>query len=342
MDEADTYQIDGYYLIKKMVPPDLVIDVNRKLLGEINDYAEKLNVSLEKYLKATSRWEDKASVTKFARDKLCKTIEDKLVRFLNTEVILIESSIISKNKFSNGSIPWHQDISYAVNNPYDFSVWLPFSNIEQDSGGLAIIPRTHKQETKPAIDFWSPDFVDIMGASEYCQQNKLYPQLILGDAVIFNSNLWHGSEPMVKLKDRYVFVSRWKMLKPHDDSYNIPKPENKEFGLWTCHDFTKNVLSSISPLLEKFSFIELLTFWSNLLDSKQLENILDIVKAKEALEMVNILHLSKTCHDGGDVYGQIYKNLYTALLYPLMCATNKTFANIDIDNLFLRHTKDCT
>ena len=66
---------------------------------------------------------------------------------------LVKINVISKTRFASSPVPFHQDIAYSPNTPYQFSAWLALTDAPLQSGPLEVIVGSHRGEIEPAVDF---------------------------------------------------------------------------------------------------------------------------------------------------------------------------------------------
>ncbi|WHA04480.1 phytanoyl-CoA dioxygenase family protein [Candidatus Bandiella numerosa] len=303
----------GFFILNNVVTQSRVVDIILNLKKKIDINAEEINTSSSNYIYCTGRWGPSSNIIKCIDNSLDNIIQIKLEKILKKKIKLQKKNIICKNKDIREAVPLHQDISYSPNSPYHFSLWLALDNVDNETGALQFIPKSHKLPIQPAVDFWSPSYI----SSKKCNKTTIKViELKKGDAVIFDSRLWHGSLKSLSGKDRHAYVTRWEIL---DFGFpNIPKIKPEYFGMWNCHDITINILrSSLKNLnhtiCDNDDFVTLINKWKNIIQSDHISNI-NKNKANEDLENVSILYKAATKHDAGDLTGKIYKNLWYSLL----------------------------
>ena len=172
---------------------------------------------------------------------------------MHCQILNKKSNVICKTADLVDAVPFHQDISYSPDNPYHFSVWLALNDVDETSGALQIIKNSHNWEIKPAVDFWSPYFVDKYSA-KLANQQTITLGISPGDAIVFNSRLWHGSGGNLDAKDRFAYVTRW-VIKNKEFPV-IPKPKPLIFGMFNCGLLTEDILKKSLLYFDKYDDIK--------------------------------------------------------------------------------------
>lgn len=316
----EKFNADGYLLFPKTIPRAETEAIFKKLKDIIKGCASDLNIPESRYLKVISRWQNPSKVTDCIPKYIFESIQQRLETIIGASLVVNRWNVIIKNKFAYGCIPCHQDISYSKSNPYFLSTWIPLNAIQDGSGGLKVLPGSHKDSIQPAIDFWRPDFIDHMKRSNLWKEGAKGFYLDPGDSVVFHSKLWHGSDPNKMRSDRYSLVIRWELKQPIE--YDIlPFPESK-FGMLTSGNATEQILreemSSFVKNPDIISKSEVIQWWIENLDNL-LQSQLGINKAKarNALIDLEILDKAAKLHNGGDAEGKVYKTLWKSLLIHL-------------------------
>lgn len=303
---VDKYNNDGYLIIENLIDEKLVSNFYGFIKTCLHEYANELDTSFENYVSATGRWGPKSSLFKNDTfNNLNNKIKSHLENFTENRLLLRKQNVICKNEYVTGSLALHQDISYSYNSPYNFTLWLSLDNILPYSGEMIVIPKSHKWPIENAVDFWSPYFKDekIEKYSEKLKRIYLKP----GDALLFDSKLWHGSVENLKKASRYAYVTRW-IIKGYQFP-DIPEPKSLEFGMWNCHEQLKEILVKLNGIDAEIPFEELLCKTKKLM--AQRENL----KAITAITRLMVLHKATGLHDAGDLCGNVYKEVWDQVCF---------------------------
>ena len=182
---------DGFLIINNF----LSINEAKKYLElikiNIDKAADELKVTTNDYLSCTGRWSTKSKITKTISSILEGRIKNYLENLLKSKITCKKSNVICKTSNLTDPIPFHQDISYSEKDPYHFSLWLSFNDVDTNSAPLQIIENSHRKKIERAVDFWSPYFIDKHNVNDSNVRSVL---VNAGDAVVFNSKIWHGSD----------------------------------------------------------------------------------------------------------------------------------------------------
>lgn len=312
-DDSQEFVHNGYCLKKSLIVPKQCDEILARAKENISKAVGSINISMECYLSAVSRWADPSPILDGVLDPVYPMISEYMSDLLQSPVKLKKWNLICKNTHCCEAIPYHQDISYSPHSPYQATAWLSLNTIEENSGPLAVFPKSHREPILPAIDFWSPDFVP---------QDKDTPLELptnSGDVVCFDSRLWHGSKSSKSKQDRYALVTRWS-ANNYIPPKSIPPIQPHAFGMWTCGKVTHDILQQGAKELfdvECSDFIQLLDLWITELQKHPTVLSCKAEEARESLSKIRTLHLAHEMHNGGDATGLLYKTLWHSLLYPL-------------------------
>ncbi len=311
------FNLNGYITVPQLISS---IDADRilvDLLKTIKKCAEDIGVTEESYLKVISRWQNPSVLTDCVPHNVIQSVQLRLENIYGEPFQVNRWNIIIKNQFSYGAIPCHQDIAYSQSNPYYLSTWIPLTSLPKDSGGLKVLPKSHLDPIQPAVDFWSPDFIDHMCNSKKWKKKAISFVLNPGDSIIFHSRLWHGSDKNILRTNRYSLVIRWKtesFLCPE-----IPMFPAERFGMHTCGKVTETLLrdgmNSLNINSDHMSRNEVILWWVHNLEKLPSVDVkIDRLKAINALVDLSILDRASLFHNGGDSEGRVYKTLWNTFL----------------------------
>ncbi|PCJ29524.1 MAG: phytanoyl-CoA dioxygenase [Rickettsiales bacterium] len=322
---------DGFVVIKNLIPKEAIESCTYHIKDAINQASAELKVDVADYLHATGRWATKSPITRIAANIVDQDIEARLAELCSSKIIQKKSNVICKTADLVDAIPFHQDISYSRRDPYHFSVWLALNDVDKNSGALQVIKNSHTLPIEPAADFWSPYFSDKSNQEKGKAQSI---EVSAGDAIIFDSRLWHGSNKNFAGKDRFAYVTRWSI--PGKGYPDIPEIVAEKFGMFNCGHMTDEILQKSLLLYEKQppeyelpTKEKLVDKWIDILQKKGdvLNKVgalnegsslnIDSSLAIQHLKSLRVLHLAHDAHDAGNISGEVYKNLWFSLLSPL-------------------------
>ncbi|MGL9731604.1 MAG: phytanoyl-CoA dioxygenase family protein [Wolbachia sp.] len=311
-------QKNGFFIIKNLVPLELITQSLSDIKSKILKLSQELGVSTSDYFNCTGRWGTSSQVTKIVSQVLDKIIKNHLEKSLQYQILQKKSNVICKTADLIDAVPFHQDISYSFNDPYHFSVWLALNNVSETSGALQIIENSHKWEIQPLVDFWYPYFSDQYSDNRENFKIKSLP-ILAGDAIVFDSKLWHGSGKNIDAKDRFTYVTR--LVVKDQNLPCVPKPQPSVFGILNCGKLTESILREYLSLFDYQKSMkaknveELIKSWLAFLsDTTTSIPEINTADAKRDLYKLLILNQVSKLHDAGDISGKIYKNLWFSLL----------------------------
>lgn len=309
------FNLKGYYVAKGIIPEKLLQETRQRILEAIKFCSQEISVSEKDYLSSVSRWLSPSPITSAATESLLEHVSQATQNLLQDTPYLSKFNVICKNDQCRDAIPYHQDISYSPENPYQVSAWLALQDVPEDAGPLEIIPGSHKELLKPAVDFWSPEYKP----DPTLKIRAIKLPLSAGDVVFFDSSLWHGSSENVASASRYAIVTRWTTQAWHPSQF-IPPIQPSYFGMWTSGELTLKILSEGAAFffqIKEKDFLKLLELWLEKVEQAYLPFSIDQALAVESLKRIKILHLAHLKHNGGDATGNLYKNLWQSFLCPL-------------------------
>lgn len=313
---SEIFKSEGYVVIREVIDQESIAQLSQQIQQSLYTSAIEMGCSLEEYLSAVSRWVAPspitAGVTKSLLDKLSQTIETVLL----DSVLLKKLNVISKNKYNCGKIPFHQDISYSKEAPYQLSAWLALHDTNEEKGPLEVIPGSHLRVIENAVDFWSVDYKP----DARLEKNALKLPIKAGDMILFDSRLWHGSGKNHSSDDRFALVTRWSGISWNPPE-TIPSIEPMGFGMWTCGKTTEDLLKKGLEMIMNISkddYLDILGSWIQFLqEGKVFPFKCNHEKSMRVLCNVRVLHQATIKHNGGDATGAVYKGLWKNLLFPL-------------------------
>jgi ectoine hydroxylase-related dioxygenase (phytanoyl-CoA dioxygenase family) len=130
---------------------------------------------------------------------------------------IFHEHIFIKEAGTHKETPWHQDMPYyCVNGNDTGSFWIPLDNVNKENN-LQLILGSHKWPKLVRPTKWSTEqswyrddssFMDLPNIDKF-KDNILIPELNLGDAVLFNFKIVHGSGGNKTSNSRRAFSMRF-------------------------------------------------------------------------------------------------------------------------------------
>lgn len=311
---ASLLKEEGYVTIESFQNRHFMEDWVKVIRFRLHQCAQDLSCTYQDYLQVASRWVSPSPVTE-GFEELTHNLKTFLEELTEDVCELIKLNVISKTPFSPETLPFHQDIAYSPESPYQFSAWLALTDAPLESGPMEVIASSHKGSIEPAVDFWDPAFEDKVPLRK--EGSRKLP-VKAGDLILFDSRLWHGSGKNESCHERFALVTRWKTKRYIPPL--IPSMKLRPFGMWTCQKETEKILTNgLWALFQETpgAYRETLKKWESLLENTTFSFLEDSKKAKESVRRVFLLNEAHHAHNGGDAQGILYARLWKHLLEPL-------------------------
>ena len=220
-----TFEEKGYIIIKNFIDEDKINKVfdelNKTIDYTINNLKLK-DMDLDQkynYLAENNDELRKHFYDLIGKNYLLQSIWNSnklkdILNNINNDVFFVDGIQIRIDSNKNDRIlPMHQERGQISTN--EITGWLPFIDIDENSGGVKIIEKSHILGDLPIINYGNYTGVE--------EKYLISPKKILmnkGDLLLFHTDLIHGSFPNVNNKIRWVSVCRFNPLN------NIPYLRN--------------------------------------------------------------------------------------------------------------------
>ena len=136
---------------------------------------------------------------------------------LSKSTQIFHEHIFIKEPGTHKETPWHQDMPYyCVDGDDTASFWIPLDNVDKENN-LKLILGSHKWPKLIRPTNWlnnqswyndDTQFMDLPNV-DFFKKNILIPELNLGDAVLFNFKIVHGSTGNKSNETRRAFSMRF-------------------------------------------------------------------------------------------------------------------------------------
>lgn len=318
----EQFKDKGFSIVENIISEEQIKILHQNVQKGLQHCANELDCSLNNYLSSVSRWLHPSPVTVPTMSWVNSDLNQIVSDLMSEKVTLSKMNVISKSEFSNLSIPCHQDIAYSKNDPYEFSLWLPLQKVARMDGTLEFLPGSHLEKIQPAVDFWQPNYTDDVYSSSKWQQKAVSVPLESGQAIIFDSRVWHRSSQNESGALRLALVTRWKR-KSYKPPTTIPEKHIAGFGMWNCGKLTTSLLNQglracFDIALNETDLLNALCLWQSQLNERvNLPFTIDVPTVQISLKRLEILHRAYHLHQGGDAIGNIYRQVWNHFLAPL-------------------------
>ncbi len=171
-----------------------------------------------------------------AKEKIKKVAKE----FLNGPLIINSTQLRIDDSSDDRILPWHQELEQMA--LVTLNIWIPLVKIKNSTGGIAIIPNSHKLGIKRHFLNKGKSNYFSLPKKQINDNNIKSLALDAGDALLFHSLLFHKSIQNTGKKIRWTIVSRYNQLSsmPYVKSAKAPifmkrNPSHKSPG----HDFLR-------------------------------------------------------------------------------------------------------
>jgi len=250
MDEnLKKYDNDGYVVLPNVLSKDNISSIYNQIESLIDEVIlnNKIDVESsfnldEKYFALKEQNPDIKShfynMTRYLDSLLSSSSSSRIInhvkKLLLSDTTLSEGPQIRIDDTSNDRIvPFHQELSQiSIKN---VTLWIPLIDINGDTGGINIIPKSHKNGYVPH-EFYEEYHNYYCIKKDYPIDNSraIKVRANAGDAIAFDGASIHGSSPNKTNKIRWVLIIRYSGLKgvpylsdvnaalriPYDANYN--------------------------------------------------------------------------------------------------------------------------
>lgn len=199
------YRENGYLVIHNFLPKQKINKLSINYDSLRKKLARQSSIKYSDYQKEISQIRD---IWKHDEDFKNLILKEEIAEitplfFRSKSCRLLHDHIINKPLGNNGTIPWHQDYTYwPTDNPNGLSAWLPFSDLDKNSGVLEVIPKSHLWGEQTPVDF-------INDTNDFSKSNITYVTVKKGDLVILDALTWHKTSENISIKERKAYISLW-------------------------------------------------------------------------------------------------------------------------------------
>jgi len=119
---------------------------------------------------------------------------EALTPVLGPNIFLYENSLVYKPKGKRNGVPWHQDFINRPKEPIKYIVWIALDKVTIENGALKVIPGSHKNGFLPWYRVKGETHHDRLKLDGLDLSTSLHVEMEIGDVLIFNQLLVHGSD----------------------------------------------------------------------------------------------------------------------------------------------------
>lgn len=308
-----TYSQEGY-VVAAAVPPAIASDLAARFELEIVGMAQEIGVPIEGYLASVCRWSTPNPRIQALVDDVIGYLQPMVEKVLGASVRVQRASVFRKSGGALGTHA-HQDAGYWVrpsSSRYDATSWVSFDNVDESSGALRILPRSHRPRRAAPVDYLAPAFVDPVDA---WGPSATTLRMSAGDVVVFDPYLWHASHGSAQQRVRRALAVRWEI----DGSSLVPSivpPEAaipERFGMFTSGEWLHRALRNLAG--QDLPKGEDGVRWA--LENDLPSKLPDPRQARSALMRLQILWKARERHHASDERGMVWDAVRDFVVAPV-------------------------
>lgn len=133
--------------------------------------------------------------------------------FLGDDLLVKFTSVFCKLAKTGGATPWHQDIGLWRDTDHDaFSIWMAIDPARKENGCLQFVPGSHRTPVVTHIRYDDGVHAELpREAVHNVERDGMVAHIELepGDAVLWQSHLWHYSPPNRSEMNRIGMAGVW-------------------------------------------------------------------------------------------------------------------------------------
>jgi len=229
------YKENVYLIIHEFLSSEKVDELSSKYDALRIRLANSASIKISDYQEEISQVRD---IWKYEEAFKKLILDDEIAQtaplfFEDNSCRLLHDHIINKPLGNNGTVPWHQDYTYwPIDNPNGLSFWMPFSDLDENSGVLEVVSKSHLWGEEAPIDF-------INDKKDFTNYDVKHLTANKGDLVILNALAWHRTSENTSVKERKAYIVLWipsnskyapKHACWHPVNDNITVKENEELN----------------------------------------------------------------------------------------------------------------
>ena len=155
-------------------------------------------------------------------------ILDNVSKFIGEDIAVYFYRLMSKSKSWSGEVPPHQEAPYFHGGHEKIMCFFPLERMNRENGGLYVIPGSHK------FGFLGRVNDHEINIDKFPNHNKYFIDAELGDILIQDYLLWHGSDAAIRVSDRPLFHI---LYQPSSDGSHYGNEPILASGNWKTNNF---------------------------------------------------------------------------------------------------------
>jgi len=214
--EKHFYDENGYFLKKRLVPMDWVMQIREEIKGIHERMATEPSQGVHASWEVFDDPNKPKRIKQLMHSELVSPTLNRALRsdamldilesLIGPDISLYHSKLLPKAARDGTAIPWHQDYAYwkrEDNRPVMVNCQVAIDAATRENGCLQFIPGSHKwglQEHERR----QQTFGVFLPGHYYEREDAAVVEMEPGDGVFFNALIIHGSAPNTSDRDRWM------------------------------------------------------------------------------------------------------------------------------------------
>ena len=296
MSSLSRIEKNGFAHLKNLAITQEVNKIDKSIQLYVKSYATDIHCTEEDYLRNVNHWDESTVMVKSLQHWIALEMNNRLNQAMGEELKLSGCSISQWMKIPKDFVQKPQQTVASIQNPSEFSVWLPMHSI--------------------GLELWSP-------TAESCNdENSVLVKTSAGNAIVVDPQAWYRPISNEVNEPCFVLITHWRRA-----DFAPPKRVSS-IGPCCSLDLRCFLPEKIADLREGLmrsnrssdredleSFIE---SWLQItIKGEKFPFLVNQSEATEALYGALILSRASSAEKCGDAVGLVYHKMEKYLLKPL-------------------------
>lgn len=207
--QIDQFHEEGFLSPIDVMSEDEALSYRHRLEAAEKDYPQALNAENRNNPHLSFCFLDELAHHPIVLD----VVED----LIGPDISLWGSVLFIKEPSSPHYVSWHQDVTYMGIKPHNFvTPWIALSPSNLESGGMSMIPGSHRQQIQKHEETFAEDNILTRGQIINNVDESLAVDLILrpGQMSVHHAEVIHGSKPNLSQQRRIGYALQAYMPPP--------------------------------------------------------------------------------------------------------------------------------
>lgn len=287
----------------------------------IATYANEVNCENDEYMSCLSQWNQPSPVAESLK-QCAMQLQQTVNNIAGEDLKLHKVGVINEGKSgSSHTMPAHQDVSFAIQDPFDIVFVIPLTTDSSPVQTLEFLPGSHHGPLCPPVKMYFPTFVDH--TSNYWQQTATLLAIEPGSGVIFDSLTWYRGVGNQSDHAQFSLITQWKFM---SSKQILPAEPFEGSNCWNNIDAISKVLNDgLNRVLkdkdekEEEDVVTCLEKWKELITAGTMTPFnVNQQNAAASVHAFLIYYKSMIRHHASTINGQVFMDLWSNLAYPML------------------------